>query len=47
VAKVRTRYLGNVFSVDLLRCPECGIVMVTEDIALGKMAEAEAVLEDK
>jgi hypothetical protein len=40
-------YLGSVFSLDLLKCPGCGAVVVTEEIAAGKMAEAEQILEDK
>jgi hypothetical protein len=46
-AKVQARYLGSVFSVELMRCPGCGTVMVTEEVAIGKMAEAEQLLEDK
>ncbi len=46
-AKVQIRYLGTTFTVDLLKCPRCAAVMVTEEIAVGKMAEAEQVLEDK
>jgi ribosomal protein S27AE len=46
-AKVEVRYVGTTLSVDLLKCPRCGLVMVTEEIAVGKMAEAEQVLEDK
>lgn len=47
VAKVDVAYLGNAFPVDLLRCPKCGLVLITEDLALGKMAEVEKQLEDK
>ncbi|OPY67961.1 MAG: hypothetical protein A4E57_02012 [Syntrophorhabdaceae bacterium PtaU1.Bin034] len=46
-AKVQVTYLGNSFMIDVLRCPRCRLVLVTEDIAVGKMAEAEKVLEDK
>lgn len=45
--KVTVSYLGNAFPVDLLRCPSCGQVLITEDLALGKMAEVEKLLEDK
>jgi predicted RNA-binding Zn-ribbon protein involved in translation (DUF1610 family) len=45
--KVQIRYLGKVFTIDLFKCPSCGTTMVTEDIATGKMAEAEQILEDK
>jgi hypothetical protein len=46
-AKVNVRYLGTTFTVDLLKCTRCNIVMVSEEIATGKMAQAEEVLEDK
>jgi hypothetical protein len=35
------------FPVDLPKCPKCGQVLITEDLALGKMAEVEKLLEDK
>jgi ribosomal protein S27AE len=47
LAKVEVRYVGTTLTVDLLKCPRCGLVMVTEETAVGKMAEAEQVLEDK
>jgi hypothetical protein len=47
LCKVQVTYLGSVFSLDLLKCPGCGAVVVTEEIAAGKMAEAEQILEDK
>jgi hypothetical protein len=40
-------YLGSAFPVNLLRCPSCGLVLVPEELALGKMAEVERTLEDK
>ena len=45
--KVSIQYLGKVFSVELLKCANCGAAMVTEEIAVGKMAQAEEALEDK
>ena len=45
--KVNLTYMGSRFSVDLLRCPACGLVFVPEDLAMGKMAEVERILEDK
>ena len=47
MSRVQIAYLGSVFSIDLPKCPECGAVVVTEEIAGGKMAEAEQLLEDK
>ena len=47
VGKVNVSYLGGTFPVDLLRCPRCGTVFVPEELALGKMADVEKLLEDK
>ncbi|MHC1743188.1 MAG: DVU_1557 family redox protein [Syntrophobacteraceae bacterium] len=46
-SKVGVSYLGSTFPVDLLRCPRCGLTMIPEELALGKMAEVEKLLEDK
>jgi len=40
-------YLGSEFTVELMRCTACGLVLVPEDLALGRMAEVEKLLEDK
>ena len=40
-------YMGHKLSEKFLRCPKCKQVYIPEDIALGKMAEVEASLEDK
>ncbi|MEN6410308.1 MAG: DVU_1557 family redox protein [Anaerolineaceae bacterium] len=45
--QVMVSYLGNAYPVDLLRCPHCGLVLVPEDLALGRMIEVEKALEDK
>lgn len=45
--QVTVEYMGNRFTTELPRCPECGLVLVSEDVALGKMAEVEQILEDK
>jgi len=45
--KVTVSYLGASFPVDLLKCKKCGLVLITEDLALGKMLEVEKTLEDK
>lgn len=47
LGKVDVSYLGNSFPVDLLKCPNCGLVLIPEELALGKMAEVEKALEDK
>ncbi len=45
--KIEASYLGQRFPVDLPRCPGCGFVYVSEDLALGKMLKVEQALEDK
>jgi predicted RNA-binding Zn-ribbon protein involved in translation (DUF1610 family) len=45
--KVTVSYLGSSFPVELLRCPQCGFVLITEELALGKMLQVEKTLEDK
>lgn len=47
VAPVQVEYLGNRLTAELPRCPQCGFVLISEEVALGKMAEAEQILEDK
>jgi MFS superfamily sulfate permease-like transporter len=47
LGKVDIAYLGNSFPVDVLKCPTCGLVLIPEEMALGKMAEVEKALEDK
>jgi len=44
---VEIRYLSSQFSVELLGCPVCGLVLVPESLATGKMLEVEQLLEDK
>jgi len=45
--KTTFTYLKHEFYVDLPRCPSCGQVYVSEELARGKMAEVETSLEDK
>jgi DNA-directed RNA polymerase subunit RPC12/RpoP len=47
VGPVNVEYLGNRFTTELAKCPRCGFVLVSEELALGKMAEVEQMLEDK
>ncbi|MDD4730760.1 MAG: DNA-binding protein [Desulfovibrio sp.] len=46
-APVSLEYLGSSFNVELPACPRCGMVLIPEALALGKMAEVERLLEDK
>ncbi len=47
VQKVRLQYLRTIFALDLPVCPGCGMILIAEELATGKMAEAEQALEDK
>lgn len=40
-------YLRYDFPVKMLKCQSCGFVLVNEELATGKMAEVEQLLEDK
>lgn len=44
---VELHYLGNVFKVELPVCPGCAAVLISEELATGKMLEVEQLLEDK
>jgi hypothetical protein len=44
---VKVSYLGTEQPVALWRCPQCGTVLIPEELALGRMAEIEQLLEDK
>lgn len=46
-APVNISYLGAGFPVDLWQCKKCKRPLITPDMAMGKMLEAEKVLEDK
>jgi MFS superfamily sulfate permease-like transporter len=45
--KVGFSYMKGNFEIDLPACAACGLVLVPESLALGKMAEVERILEDK
>jgi len=47
VQTVRLQYLKTIFAVHLPACPRCGMILIDEELATGKMAEAEQALEDK
>jgi NAD-dependent SIR2 family protein deacetylase len=44
---VEAAYMGSKYPVELPRCPRCGTVFIPENLALGKMAQIEQLLEDK
>ena len=45
--QVVLEYLGSSVSHDLPRCPKCGQVLITGELAREKMTEVETMLEDK
>jgi hypothetical protein len=47
IQKVRLQYSRAIFALDLPACPRCGMILIGEVLATGKMAEAEQALEDK
>jgi hypothetical protein len=47
LSKVGFTYMKGSFEIDLPACAACGLVLVPESLALGKMAEVERILEDK
>ena len=47
LGKVTLSYLGSNFPVELYKCSQCGLVYVPEELAIGKMQQVEAALEDK
>jgi hypothetical protein len=40
-------YLGHDFTHAAPQCPSCGLAYISEELATGKIAEVEAMLEDK
>nr|WP_045220052.1 CLJU_RS11820 family redox protein [Desulfonatronum thioautotrophicum] len=44
---VKAAYMGSEFELELPGCPACGLYLVFEELALGKMLEVERLLEDK
>lgn len=44
---VKAEYLGGSFEIELLECPVCKNVLITEELASGQMLEVEKSLEDK
>ncbi|PKN23888.1 MAG: DNA-binding protein [Deltaproteobacteria bacterium HGW-Deltaproteobacteria-21] len=44
---VLVSYLGNNITTELPQCPSCFINLISEGLAVGKVAEVEKILEDK
>jgi predicted RNA-binding Zn-ribbon protein involved in translation (DUF1610 family) len=40
-------YLDHAFTAEVPRCPRCGQVFISEELARGRIKDAEMQLEDK
>ncbi len=47
VGPVLAKYMGNNITAQLPQCPSCYMVLISEELAIGKVAEVEKLLEDK
>ena len=47
VQTVRLQYMQSIFAINLPACSQCGFILIDEELATGKIAEAEQALEDK
>jgi predicted RNA-binding Zn-ribbon protein involved in translation (DUF1610 family) len=45
--KTNFTYLGHSFFTEVPKCPECGLVYISEELVKGRMSEVEMQLEDK
>jgi hypothetical protein len=45
--KTNFTYLGHTFFTELPKCPECGLVYISEELVKGRISEVEMQLEDK
>ncbi|RPH30040.1 MAG: DNA-binding protein [Bacteroidales bacterium] len=45
--KTNFSYLGHIFFTEVPRCPECGLVFISEDLVKGRISEVEMQMEDK
>ena len=47
LARADFKYLGHSFHTEVMRCPQCKAVYIPQELAEGKIADAEMALEDK
>jgi hypothetical protein len=45
--KTNFTYLGHSFFTEVPRCPECGLVFISEELVKGRISEVEMQMEDK
>ncbi|MFY9130702.1 MAG: DVU_1557 family redox protein [Saccharofermentanales bacterium] len=44
---ITLRYMGNDFPILMPKCPLCGLGLIPEELATGKIFDVERALEDK
>jgi len=47
LTKTVFHYMGRSFGHEVPVCPRCGMVFISSELAKGRMAEVEALMEDK
>lgn len=47
MTKTTFQYMGRAFGHEVPACPKCGRVFISKELAQGKMAQVEALMEDK
>ena len=47
LGRVEMYYQRQNLKADFLKCPQCGLVYISEDTVKGRMTEIEKTLEDK
>ncbi len=45
--KIVFNYMGRSFGHEVPACPKCGRVFISKELAKGRMAEVEMLMEDK
>ncbi|MFZ4462990.1 MAG: DVU_1557 family redox protein [Bacteroidales bacterium] len=45
--KTNFTYLGHSFFTEIPRCPECGMVYISEEMVKGRISDVEMQMEDK
>lgn len=45
--KTEFTYLGHTFFHEVPRCPQCGLVYISEELVKSRISEVEMQLEDK
>jgi len=45
--RVNFSYMGRTFGHEVPVCPKCGMVFISRELAKGRMAEVELLMEDK